>query len=457
MAKLWEGMIEGEKSLAIESFNASINFDKRMYREDIEGSIAHATMLQSIGVLTADECSSITEGLKAIEKDIENGNFEFSESLEDIHTHIEMALKERIGDAAGKLHTARSRNDQVNVDVRLHLRKSIDKIEAGINCFLSVLLEMSKNTVDIILPGYTHLQAAQPMRLAHLFMGYFFMIERDRGRFADCYKRLNMLTLGSGAFSGVGYNIDREQTCQLLGFSKVSENALDSVADRDFIAEFGSAVSIMFSHFSKIAEDMIIFNSPQYGFIIIDDLYTTGSSIMPNKKNADIFELIRGKTGRVYGNLMNILTVMKSLPSAYNKDLQEDKEALFDSIDTTLVCLQMITECVATLSFNKENMMNACERGYINAVEIADYLVGKGMPFREAHNVVARLVGQLSKAGRVFKDLSVDEWKTFSDKFESDVASVLDIEYSVEQKVSAGGTSRASIMGQIKAAENMLN
>ncbi len=456
MAKLWEGMIEGEKSLAIERFNASINFDKTMYKEDIEGSIAHATMLNSIGVLSGDECSQIIHGLKSIEKDIESGNFEFKESLEDIHTHIEMALRERIGEAAGKLHTARSRNDQVNVDVRLYLRKSMDKIEAGINGFLSVLLEMSKNTVDIILPGYTHLQAAQPMRLAHLFMGYFFMIERDRGRFADCYKRLNMLTLGSGAFSGVGYNIDRDETKRLLGFDKVSENALDSVADRDFIAEFGSAVSIMFSHFSKISEDMIIFNSPQYNFIVIDDLYTTGSSIMPNKKNADIFELIRGKTGRVYGNLMNILTVMKSLPSAYNKDLQEDKEALFDSIDTTLASLQMIAECVATIKFNKENMMNACERGYINAVEIADYLVSKGMPFRDAHNVVARLVGTLSKTGRVFKDLSLDEWKTFSDKFGDDISGVLDIEYSVEQKVSAGGTSRASIMAQIATAESML-
>ncbi len=456
MAKLWEGMIEGEKSNAIESFNASINFDKTMYREDIEGSIAHATMLCSIGVLTSEECSSIVEGLKEIEKDIESGNFKFEQSLEDIHTHIEMSLRERIGDAAGKLHTARSRNDQVNVDVRLYLRKSINKIEAGINGFLSALLEMSKNTVDIIMPGYTHLQAAQPMRLAHLFMGYFFMIERDRGRFRDCYKRLNMLTLGSGAFSGVGYNIDREQTRELLGFDKVSENALDSVADRDFIAEFGSAVSIMFSHFSKISEDMIIFNSPQYNFIVIDDLYTTGSSIMPNKKNADIFELIRGKTGRVYGNLIGILTVLKSLPSAYNKDLQEDKEGLFDFIDTTLACLEMITECVSTLSFNKENMANACERGYINAVEIADYLVGRGMPFREAHNVVARVVGQLSKAGRVFKDLSIDEWKAFSDKFEDDVASVLDIEYSVEKKVSAGGTSKASVLEQIKTASAMI-
>ncbi len=456
MAKLWEGMISGEKSLAIEKFNASINFDKRLYREDIEASIAHATMLKKINILTDDEFTKIVEAMKSIKEDIEKGEFIFDESLEDIHTHIELALKERIGSIAGKIHTARSRNDQVNVDVRLYLRKRIVEIEESITKFLSVLINVSENTIDIIMPGYTHLQPAQPMRMAHLFMAYFFMLERDRERLSDCNKRVNMLTLGSGAFSGLGYNIDRELTRSLLGFDKISENALDSVSDRDFIIEFLSCVSIIFTHLSKISEDMIIFNSNEYGFVNIDDLYTTGSSIMPNKKNPDIFELIRGKTGRVYGNLISMLTIMKSLPSAYNKDLQEDKEALFDSIDTVLASLEMISECISTMHFNKETMLLACENGYINAVEIADYLVSKGLAFRESHNIVAKIVGNLSKEKMLFTDLSIDEWKQYSSKFDDDIFNILDINLSVEKKVSEGGTSYKMIIEQIEKAKKYL-
>jgi len=456
MAKLWEGMISGEKSLAIEKFNASINFDKRLYREDIEASIAHVTMLKKIDILTENEYTEIVEAMKSIKEEIEKGEFIFDESLEDIHTHIEMSLKERIGSIAGKIHTARSRNDQVNVDVRLYLRRRIVEIEASITNFLSILINVSESTIDIIMPGYTHLQPAQPMRMAHLFMSYFFMLERDRQRLSDCNKRVNMLTLGAGAFSGLGYNIDRELTRSLLGFDKISENALDSVADRDFIIEFLSCVAIIFTHLSKISEDMIIFNSNEYGFVKIDDLYTTGSSIMPNKKNPDIFELIRGKTGRVYGNLISMLTVMKSLPSAYNKDLQEDKEALFDSIDTVLTSLEMISQCISTMDFDKERMKKACESGYINAVEIADYLVSKGLSFREAHNIVAKIVGTISKEGRVFTDIGIEEWQKYCGKFDTYIFDILDIEISVEKKISAGGTSYKMVAAQIEKAKEYL-
>ncbi len=321
---------------------------------------------------------------------------------------------------------------------------------------LDILIKQSKATIDMIMPGYTHLQPAQPMRMAHLFMAYFFMLERDRQRLRECGKRANMLTLGSGAFSGVGYKIDRQMTKAALGFDKISENALDSVSDRDFIVEFLSVVSIIFTHLSKISEDMIIFNSNEYGFIKLHDLYTTGSSIMPNKKNPDIFELIRGKTGRVYGNLISMLTVMKSLPSAYNKDLQEDKEALFDSIDTVLASLQMLGECIDTMSFNKERMREACENGYINAVEVADYLVSKGLPFREAHNIVASIVGDLSKQGKVFSSLSLAQWQSYNTKFESDVFDILDIAISVEKKVSEGGTSYKSVLEQIQKASTVV-
>lgn len=456
MAKLWEGRISGAKTEAIEEFNASVKFDKRLYREDIEGSIAHSAMLRKIGVLSEDEHTSIVEAMKSIKEDIERDIFVFDTSLEDIHTHIENALREKIGETAGKLHTARSRNDQVNVDVRMHMRKRINDIEDEITKTLSILIKKSEETIDMIMPGYTHLQPAQPMRMAHLFMAYFFMLERDRSRLRDCYKRLNMLTLGSGAFSGVGYQVDREMVKTLLGFDKVGENALDGVSDRDFILEFLSSVAIIFSHLSRMAEDFIIFSSNEYNFIELDDLYTTGSSIMPNKKNPDILELIRGKTGRVYGNLMSMLTVMKGLPSAYNKDLQEDKESLFDSIDTTMMSLRMFAECVDTMKFNKDVMLASCEKGYINAVEIADYLVSKKMPFRQAHNIVASVVGKLVKENRVFKDMKLEEWKTYSSLFENDIFDALDIEVSVEKKFSEGSTSKIMVEKQIEKAKSYL-
>lgn len=453
MRKLWEGRIEGERDSAIERFNASIDFDKRLYKEDIEGSVAHAKMLQRIGLFTEDECERVVKGLRAVEADIENGKMEFTPALEDIHTHIENALRAKIGDAAGKLHTARSRNDQVNVDVRLYLKRATDEILCALTSLETVILEMAKENINTIMPGYTHLQPAQPMRLSHLLLAYFFMLARDIDRLKDAKKRADTLTLGSGAFAGLNYPVDREYVRETLGFARISENALDAVSDRDFIVEFLSAIAILFTHLSRIAEDFIIFNSNEYRFVELADAYTTGSSIMPNKKNPDMFELTRGKTGRVYGNLVTALTIMKALPSAYNKDLQEDKPPLFDSIDAARMTIPIVEGALKTAVFDTRRMLEACEEGFITAVEIADYLAAKNVPFRDAHTIVARIVKKAHDEKKTFKDLTLDDYRAFSALFDEDVYRVVEVEYALKKKVSEGSTGEESVREQIAKAE----
>ncbi|MBI4978173.1 MAG: argininosuccinate lyase [Spirochaetes bacterium] len=456
MKKLWEGRIDGKKDASVESFNASIGFDKRLYNEDIIGSIAHAKMLSKIGVLTVKEYESIASGLEAIRQDITAGKFTFTEELEDIHTHIETALRERIGDAAGKLHTARSRNDQINVDMRLYLKKYIDEIVRELISLEKTLHSIAAAHTKTVMPGYTHLQPAQPMVLSHLMLAYFFMISRDIGRLNDCAKRLDMLTLGSGAFAGVNYPIERDMVRSDLGFARISENALDSVSDRDFIAEFLAGIAILFTHLSRIAEDFIIFNSNEYRFVELADGYTTGSSIMPNKKNPDMLELTRGKCGRVFGDLISVLTLMKGLPSAYNKDLQEDKEPMFDAIDTALATIPIVRAVLETAAFDKERMRESCDRGYMTAVEIADYLVAKGLPFREAHNIVGRIVRHAVTKKKTFAELTIAEYKSFSDNIGDDIYDAVKPEQSIQRKVSMGSTGEASIKAQLVQAQGLI-
>lgn len=457
MKKLWEGRLSGEKDKAIEEFNASIHFDKRLYREDILGSRAHAKMLAKIGVLTDKEYKDIDAGLTAVQNAIEKGEFTFSAEHEDIHTHIENALRERIGDTAGKLHTARSRNDQVNVDIRLYLKREINEIIYELLSLERALHGIAAEHADTLMPGYTHLQPAQPISLAHLILAYFFMISRDIGRMQDCLSRMDTLTLGSGALAGLNYPLERDMTRSELGFARVSENALDAVSDRDFIIEFLADTAILFTHLSRIAEDFIIFNSNEYRFIDLDDSYATGSSIMPNKKNPDMLELTRGKTGRIFGDLITMLTVMKGLPSAYNKDLQEDKEALFDAVDTTLAVIPMVRGTLETTAFNKDRMREACERGFLCAVDIADYLVAKGTPFREAHNIVGRIVRDAAEKGKTFASLTIAEYRTYSDRFDNDVYKAADVAQARARKISSGGTGPESIRSQLVQAEALLN
>lgn len=456
MKKLWEGRISGNKEKAVEEFNASIFFDCVLYNEDIDGSIAHAKMLNKIGVLSDEDTSLITNGLEKVREDFSLGKIDLRADLEDIHTHVESALRERIGEAAGRLHTARSRNDQVNTDVRLYIKKEGFRLKEEISLMLKSLYEMAEKYSDIVMPGYTHLQPAQPMVLSHLLLAYFFMLSRDYGRLSDALTRADMLTLGSGAFAGLNYNLDREMVRKALGFSKVSENAMDGVSSRDFIAEILSVISILFAHLSRISEDFIIFSSNEFRFVSLHDDYTTGSSIMPNKKNPDMLELTRGKTGRIYGSLISILTTMKGLPSAYNKDLQEDKESLFDAFNTANATIPIVRKTLETTTFNKEVMEKACENGFISAVEIADYLVAKGVPFREAHNAVGRIVRFADENGKTFSSMSIDEYRAFHEAIEEDVYKVVDIRSAIKRKVSEGSTGFDAIKVQIEKAKAFL-
>lgn len=451
MKKLWEGRLSGADSMA-EEFNASIEFDRLMYAEDIEASTAHAKMLRKIGVLDEAEANDIVAGLAEVKKDIENGNFSYSNALEDIHTHVENALREKIGDTAGKLHTARSRNDQVNTDLRLYLKKHIQLIINELVEFERVLYEIASHHLHSYMPGYTHLQPAQPMSLSHLILAYFFMIDRDIDRFNECLKRTDVLSLGSGAFAGVNYDVDREFVRKELGFSALSDNAMDAVSSRDFAAEFLAAAAILFTSLSRIAEDFIIFSSNEYRFVELADEFSTGSSIMPNKKNPDMLELTRGKSGRVFGSLMSLLSTMKGLPSAYNKDLQEDKEPVFDTIKTVSLTVPVLRQTLATATFNKERMLAACDGGYISAVEIADYLVEKDVPFREAHNIVARIVKYASENGKTFKELSLAEYRNFYKGFDGEVYEVTEIKHSINKKISQGSTGYNALNEQLAAA-----
>ena len=447
--KAWKGRFTKAASSSSNEFNASITFDKRFYKEDIEGSIAHAKMLARQSILTQEEADQIVSALLSIKSDIEAGKVEFSIDSEDIHMNIESLLTERIGETGKKLHTARSRNDQVAVDFKLHVKGEIEQICDLIDKLLGTIHDLAEKHQDTVMPGYTHLQRAQPVTFAYHLMAYYQMFRRDMSRFEDCYERMDYLPLGSGALAGTSYETDRDFLAAELGFAHVTANAMDSVSDRDFALEFLSCVSIAMMHLSRFCEELILWSSKEFSFIEIDDAYATGSSIMPQKKNPDMAELIRGKTGRAYGDLVSLLTIMKGLPLAYNKDMQEDKPPVFDASDTIKDSINIFTEMIATMTVNEGNMADAAKYGYMNATDCADYLVGKGIPFRECHEIIGKLVLHCIDKGCAIEDLSIEELKEFSDKFEDDLYDKISVRACIEAKKSAGSTSFESVAKQL--------
>jgi len=444
-----------DKNNLVRNYVASIPFDWRLYRQDIRGSIAHAKMLAKQEIIADSDAGAIIDGLSSIRQEIEQREFQFKPELEDIHMNIEARLFEKIGDVAGKLHTARSRNDQVALDLRLFVKQEILSAGDGLKALQHSLAELAKPNKDVIMPGYTHLQQAQPILLAHHLLAYFEMFQRDKERFYDCLKHTDILPLGSGALAGVPYPIDRQFVARELGFNKVSANSLDAVSDRDFVIEFESSAALTMMHLSRLAEEIILWSSAEFGFIEIDKSYTTGSSIMPQKKNPDIAELARGKTGRVYGNLMAILTTMKALPLAYNRDMQEDKEGLFDTVDTLHSSLKVFAEMVKTIKVNTNGIHDAIKRDYMLATDLADYLVRKGLPFREAHGVTAKLSEYAITKDRNFRELSLDEYHSFSPLFDQDVYNIT-LESSVASRNSIGGTSPQQVEAALTRAKRLL-
>ena len=419
--KLWKGRFSKAATSSADEFNASIEFDQRLYKDDIKGSIAHATMLGRQGIIPQVDAELIVKTLKEIEADIDAGKVEFTIESEDIHMNIETILTERIGEAGKKLHTARSRNDQVAVDIRLYLKDEIAEIEKLLSTLMDTLVTLAEKHQDTVMPGYTHLQRAQPVTLAYHLLAYYQMFKRDSSRFADCLDRMDYLPLGSGALAGTTYDTDREFLASELGFKGVCPNAMDAVADRDFAVEFISCCSITMMHLSRFCEELILWSSVEFSFVEIDDAYSTGSSIMPQKKNPDMAELIRGKTGRVYGDLMSLLTIIKGLPLAYNKDLQEDKLPVFDAGDTLKASVNIFTEMIATMKVKEENMERAAKYGYMNATNAADYLVTKGIPFRDCHEIIGRIVLYCINKGIAIEEMSMEEFKSFSDQFDMEI------------------------------------
>jgi argininosuccinate lyase len=436
-------------------YTTSLPFDQRLYKQDIAGSIAHVKMLARQGIITDADAKAITGGLKAIRGEIARGKFIFKPELEDIHMAVESRLIEKIGEVGRKLHTARSRNDQVALDMRLFTKEAIADTLKGINDFQLALLDLAEANIKVVIPGYTHLQAAQPVLLAHHLLAYFEMLQRDAGRFSDCLQRVDVMPLGSGALAGVAYNIDREFLAKELGFSQVSRNSLDAVADRDFILEYEAAAGICMMHLSRLAEELVLWSAAEFGFIELDDAYATGSSIMPQKKNPDAAELARGKTGRVYGHLMALLTAMKGLPLAYNRDMQEDKEGFFDTVDTLLATLGVFAGMVKTLKVNGDNTRKAAGRGYILATDLADYLVKKGETFRTAHEIVGRLVSYAAGKDKTFAELNINEYKRFSPLFGADVRSIT-IESSLAARNVVGGTAPAQVKKALAKARRSI-
>ena len=448
--KLWAGRFQKETDTAVNDFNSSISFDARLYQEDIAGSIAHATMLGKQGVIEEHEAEKIIQGLQAILKDIEAGAVEFSEENEDIHMNIESELTSRIGDTGKRLHTARSRNDQVAVDFRLYVKKEIPVIVGMILDLEKVLVKKAEANLDAVMPGYTHLQRAQPTTFAHYMMAYANMLKRDVTRLEDCLERMDECPLGAGALATSTYPVDRFQTAQALGFRKPTDNSLDSVSDRDFAIEFTSALSILMMHLSRFSEEIILWCSWEFKFVELDDAYSTGSSIMPQKKNPDVAELVRGKTGRVYGSLITLLTIMKGLPLAYNKDMQEDKEPVFDAIDTVEQCLPVFAAMVDTLTVKNRNMQKAAAGGFINATDCADYLVKKGLPFRDAYMIVGRLVHMCIKTGETLDTLPLKDFQSGSGAFGPDVYQALELKTCVGGRKVYGGPAPDSVKTQIE-------
>ena len=445
MAQLWGGRFTKETDKLVYAFNASIGFDKRLLRQDIEGSMAHVKMLGKQGILTEKETQEITQGLASIQEDVESGELVIDESYEDIHSFVEAVLTERIGDAGKKLHTGRSRNDQVALDMRLYTREQVLITSELLTELLKVIVRIMEENLDTYMPGFTHLQKAQPLTLAHHLGAYFEMFQRDRLRMGDILERMNFCPLGAGALAGTTYPLDRDHTAQLMGFKGPTLNSMDSVSDRDYLIEFLSALSIVMMHLSRFSEEIIIWNSDEYRFIEIDDAYSTGSSIMPQKKNPDIAELVRGKTGRVYGDLMALLTVMKGLPLAYNKDMQEDKEAAFDAFDTVKDCILLFTGMLDTIKFRKERMAQSAMKGFTNATDAADYLVGNGVPFREAHGIVGRLVLYCIEKNTSIDALPLEEMKEISDRFEEDIYDAVSLKACVERRLTIGAPGREAM------------
>lgn len=456
MAQLWGGRFKGETNALANHFNASIRFDQRLFHQDITGSRAHVRMLGTQGILTDEECKQILEGLASIEKDVESGRLPITEEYEDIHSFVEANLIERIGDAGKKMHIARSRNDQVALDMRLYVREELSSVDECLKKLLLTLLSLMEEHQRTWMPGFTHLQKAQPVTLAHHLGAYFEMFRRDRLRIADLQKRLNVSPLGSGALAGTTYPIDRRLTAELLGFSEPSANTMDGVSDRDYVAEALFDFSLIMMHLSRFSEEIILWNSDEYHFVEMDDAFSTGSSIMPQKKNPDIAELVRGKTGRVYGELVGILTLLKGLPLAYNKDMQEDKEGTFDAIDTVISSLTLFDGMLSTLRFNRKAMEQSAKKGFTNATDAADYLTAKGMPFRDAHGVIGRMVLYCIDKGCSLDDLSMEEFRSFSELFDQDIYTAIQMETCIKRRNTEGAPGPDAIKKEIEAYRKYL-
>ena len=451
--KLWSGRFSEETDRLVEVFTASLPFDMRLYEHDIDGSIAHCRMLGKQGIIPTADAGKIVEALEEIRQEIRSGAFRFVQSDEDIHMAVERGLIERLGPAGGKVHTGRSRNDQVSLDMRLYLRDEIGDILKLVAGLQGVFVTLAKREIDTILPGYTHLQKAQPVLLAHYLLAFREMLERDTQRLAGCLGRVNVMPLGSAALAGTSLPLDRKQTAKLLGFDAISANSMDAVSDRDFVAEFIFDASLLMMHLSRFCEDLIIWSSGEFGFVEISDAYTTGSSIMPQKKNPDVAELVRGKTARVYGNLVRILTILKGLPMTYNRDLQEDKEPLFDTVDTVKMSLLVLAGMAGNLTFNRQRMLEEAARGFSTATDVAEYLVTRGVPFREAHGIVGRLVAYCIAKEKDLAGLSLREFRKFYTGFDEGVYSVIPVKKAVNARQTAGGTARKEVLRQIDQAE----
>ena len=456
MEKMWAGRTSGATDSIADDFNSSIRFDCRMYRQDITGSMAHAAMLGAQGIIAQGEADQLIDGLQGILDDLDSGALEFDMSCEDIHMFVEQVLTQRLDDVGKKLHTARSRNDQVALDLRMYLREEIDEISSLVKAVLEAVLAQAEANKEVILPGYTHLQRAQPILFSHHLMAYAMMLLRDLGRLADCRKRMNVSPIGSCALAGTTYHTDRRFEAEKLGFDGIALNSIDGVSDRDFCVELMSALSTLMMHLSRFSEEIILWASWEFKFVELSDAYTTGSSIMPQKKNPDMAELVRGKTGRVYGDLMAMLTTLKGLPLAYNKDMQEDKEAVFDAVDTVKMCLKVFAPMLATMTTRPDNMKKAAQGGFINATDLADYLVKKGMPFRSAYKISGQLVARCIAEGCVLETLPLEVYKQYSDLFDEDLYQDIDLLTCVQKRISEGGTSLQSVEAQIAYVKEQL-
>ncbi|MBO4798147.1 MAG: argininosuccinate lyase [Candidatus Methanomethylophilaceae archaeon] len=455
--KMWAGRFTKEEDSLVNDFNSSISFDCRMYREDIEGSIAHATMLGTCNIIPKEEADAIVAGLRGILADLESGALSIDPEAEDIHMFVEEILTNRIGDAGKRLHTARSRNDQVALDLRMYCKREIREVQTLIRGLLGAIADQAEKNADAVMSGYTHLQRAQPVTFAHSILAYAQMLIRDLSRLDETFKRTDFMPLGSGALASTTYPIDRRMTAELLGFHEITLNSIDGVSDRDFAIEFCSDLSILMMHLSRFSEEIILWCSSEFRFLELDDAFSTGSSIMPQKKNPDIAELVRGKTGRVYGDLQTLLVVMKGLPLAYNKDMQEDKEALFDAIDTAKQALKVFTRMFETVTVRKDNLRSSASEGFINATDCADYLTKKGLPFRSAYRIVGQLVGYCIQQKKTLETLSLDEYRTFSDLFEEDIFGAINLENCVSSRKAEGGPSMQSVLKQIATVRELIS